>query len=449
MYNATVCEVKEILAHPNADKIQLAKVMGEQVVVGLGTQVGDVGIYFPPDGQLSHEFTLAHNLYTQSALTKLGLTNPKVGFFEHNRRIKAQKFRGQKSEGFWMPLRDIDVMFNPSALSLGTTLTELNGIPVCNKYITSATRNATTTSSRKVKRGETPTFPKHYDTEQFRHKWEDIPDGSLIYLTEKLHGTSGRYGYTFVDEAPSSLLGKIAAKVLAYFNYSRHNWNYLMGSRNVILEHSNGTGFYGSDDFRYEHIKDVKLHKGEVIFFELVGSIGTTPIMPSVKVDKKELPDIFKQYGPELHYTYGTQPGTSDLYVYRIVQFTEDGDGIDLPWPQVKKRCSQLGLKHVPELLDKPITVNSIIPYHIEKGMEWEFPTTIHTWSLKNLKDLVELYSHGPSLLDAKHIREGVGIRIETPTGTIYTLKEKSFEFKLLEGIVKSNDTYIDIEEAS
>jgi hypothetical protein len=42
-----------------------------------------------------------------------------------------------------------------------------------------------------------------------------------------------------------------------------------------------------------------------------------------------------------------------------------------------------------------------------------------------------------------------VGIRIETPTGTIYTLKEKSFEFKLLEGIVKSNDTYIDIEEAS
>ena len=38
--------------HPNADRVQLADVLGYQVVVGLDVKTGDLGILFPPDSQL-------------------------------------------------------------------------------------------------------------------------------------------------------------------------------------------------------------------------------------------------------------------------------------------------------------------------------------------------------------------------------------------------------------
>jgi hypothetical protein len=52
----------------------------------------------------------------------------------------------------------------------------------------------------------------------------------------------------------------------------------------------------------------------------------------------------------------------------------------------------------------------------------------------------------GPSVLDPSHIKEGVCVRIEGGLNN-KTYKFKSFEFKVLEGIIKDSGV-VDAEEA-
>jgi hypothetical protein len=59
---------------------------------------------------------------------------------------------------------------------------------------------------------------------------------------------------------------------------------------------------------------------------------------------------------------------------------------------------------------------------------------------------LVEAYGSGASVLDASHIKEGVCVRIEGGINN-KTYKFKSFEFKVLEGIIKDSGV-VDAEEA-
>jgi hypothetical protein len=54
----------------------------------------------------------------------------------------------------------------------------------------------------------------------------------------------------------------------------------------------------------------------------------------------------------------------------------------------------------------------------------------------------------GGSVLDASHIREGVVLRVESVQGPNF-IKSKSWEFKVLEGIIKDRTDYVDAEEIS
>lgn len=55
-YCAYVTALKNVRKHPNADKLLLAECFGNTVCVDLSYSEGDIGIYFPIDGQLSEEF---------------------------------------------------------------------------------------------------------------------------------------------------------------------------------------------------------------------------------------------------------------------------------------------------------------------------------------------------------------------------------------------------------
>ena len=52
-YNAVVTRLSNVRPHSNADKVQLATCHGNQVVIGLDSLEGHLGVYFPSDGQLS------------------------------------------------------------------------------------------------------------------------------------------------------------------------------------------------------------------------------------------------------------------------------------------------------------------------------------------------------------------------------------------------------------
>lgn len=61
MYTAFITTLKNVRKHPHADRLTLADVFDTTICVGLEYKEGQIGVYFPTDGQLSMEFCTQHN----------------------------------------------------------------------------------------------------------------------------------------------------------------------------------------------------------------------------------------------------------------------------------------------------------------------------------------------------------------------------------------------------
>lgn len=436
-YFAIVCRI-HVRPHPGADRLQLGTCYGgNQVVVGLDTKDGELGIFFPSDGQLSEEFCRVNDLFPrfddQGRRVGGGFFDPK------NRRVRAQSFRGEKSEGFWCPLHYLNGLLlreNIDNLKEGDQFIELNGVAICNKYETEATKQAAVKSQKTGASKKHEFFKEHLDTKQFVYESDKIPAGSILHLSEKLHGTSGRYGF-FSEKLVFSGWKKYCVALMTWisaivFQYSLVfvKRKFFVGSRRVQLKSPDSpTSFYGDESFRFLVANGLKdgILLGETVYGELVGYQGpNTPIMGTVSTLGLADKAFRATYGETMTYKYGCPPGTSKFYVYRITQTNEDGHVTELSVEQVKARCKILGYEYVPEFSG----------------------AIVHT-DTEALKSLVESFLDGPSVLDASHIREGVAIRVDTPDGATYFLKHKSFNFKVLEGIIKDQTDYVDTEESA
>ncbi len=129
-YCATIVDIKTLVDLPDCDNIQGAIIFGNQVIVGKDSQVGDVGIYFPAETQLSHEYVSKSNLYKHSPLNE---DEEQKGYIENNRRVRTMKMRGNKTCGLFMPLESLSFCFNIKDLKVGDTFDEIKGTKICNK----------------------------------------------------------------------------------------------------------------------------------------------------------------------------------------------------------------------------------------------------------------------------------------------------------------------------
>lgn len=190
MYNAIVTKLQNVRPHPNADRVKLATCCGNQIVVGLDDTEGALGVYFPCDGQLSEEFCHNNNLFRDNLKNKN--KDAKPGMFDDNRRVRAQRFRGEISDGFWMPL---------SCLSFISTDTgkypienhefcETMGVTICNKYVNQATiKVARENQGKKTKTAKKSImFKEHFDTAYLGKNLHVFSYGQYLIITEKLHG---------------------------------------------------------------------------------------------------------------------------------------------------------------------------------------------------------------------------------------------------------------------
>lgn len=426
-YKAVVSRI-HVRPLPGADRLQIGTCGQYQVIVGIDVPDGALGVFFESDGQLSEAFAKQNDLIRR----KNEDGSPAGGMFEEHRRVKAIKLRGAKSDGFWCPISSFAYTGALASLVEGFQFTELNGHSICNKYVTRATQ---------VQRGRQPKvqrdnkmFAKHIETGQFRREVGTIPADATCYLSAKLHGTSFRLGHV-LDETPI-VRGRIwgfFAKILG-LPQTQSQWRHIIGSRNVVLEHREGPGFYGEEKFRQTCVEGISLHKGEVIYGEIVGFTDTgAPIMGIQNTSGLKDKAIKAAYGDQMTYTYGCQPGQCKIFIYRITQVNEDGHAVELSWVQVKKRCRELGLETVPEV-------------------HWPMSMAHHTTA--ELIALVESETEGmngspyPSRLDKRHIEEGVVVRWESSHGTGW-LKSKCFAFGLLEGYLKDSAEYVDTEESA
>lgn len=425
MYKALVVRI-QTKPHPNADKLLLGNVSGYQIVVNDKTQDGQLGVFFGPDGQLSEEYATVNDL--------IGYIDPetgekKGGYFPKNRRVRAQALRGEKSEGFFAPLHSLEYTgYNLSLLKEGDQFDELNGHKICQKYVTPSTAKEQAKNAQLVKTNKF--FAKHFDTPKLKDELDFIETDSVAYFTEKLHGTSGRFGYVLDLTIPErSRLQRFLDGLLGRKQKVHAEYKHLLGTRNVILKSLDQQSFYENENFRFKSVEQLygKLHRGEILYYEIVGYVSEEqPIMSPQST--KELKEIKKQYGSTINYSYGQIPGQCKIYVYRITKTDENGHVIEYSWNDVKRRCNELGIDHVPQLI-APILLRNQEP-------------GVHAL------EVADMFVEGPSVLDSSHIREGVAVRIESVKGS-QVFKYKSFTFGVLEGYLKNNDNYVDLEESS
>lgn len=425
-YKAYVVEIKELRKHSNADRLQIATVFGNDVIVGLDIKVGDKMIYFPTDGQLNYEFALENNLLRET----LG-GEKRIGYLDpHKRNIKALRLRGEKSDGILTRYESLYKVLSEkwvnNNVKVGDSFDALKGVVICEKYIPKkdvVKNNITPTSKGKVRAKDVfPLFQRHTDTKQLMYNLESFREGDLVTITLKMHGTSQRTSFT-VKHREDSTLEKVSKKL---FGLSKpKTWELITGTRRVVLDSYDG-GYYGDNSFRKNHHErfEGKLNKGETVFYEVVGYTDTgKPIMPNSNNLKMNDKDFVKKYGEETEFSYGCNPGESEIYIYRMTMQNEDGHIVEYPTWFTKIRAEQMGVNHVPVF------------------------DTFFFSTQEDLMNRVERFEGGADPIGKTHIREGVIVRIEN-RDKFDAYKQKNFEFKVLEGIIKEDADEPDMEEA-
>lgn len=442
-YTGFITTLKNVHKHSNADRLQIGECFGNSVIVSLDYVEGQLGVYFPVDGQLSEEFCKVNDLVRR----KDANGNPCGGYLDPEKRnIKALKLRGEKSDGLFLPLTCLADFCKISELKDGDTISTLNGKEICKKYIPQCNyvRYRGTAPGKKAKVNFAPTFYEHIDTPQLAYNLNAFKVGDVVELTLKMHGTSGRTGYLPLLNTKRTWFDKLLRRHgKDYFEYG-----YVTGTRRVVLNATHTGGFYDNNSFREEMAKkfEGKLRKGEVAYYEIVGFQGPNgaPIMASVKNSKISDKAFTKQYGEETIFSYGCEQNghydylldefdnvdlapCCDVYVYRMTMVNEDGDVVEMSPDQMRYRCEQMDVHTV------PVFERFIIPDGINPG--------------EYVVKKVEQYFDGPDPIGLTHIREGVVVRIvNRPNIAVY--KHKNFSFKVLEGIAKDVADAPDIEEA-
>jgi hypothetical protein len=85
----------------DCDNVVGTPIFGFQAIVGKDSKPGDLGIVFPAESQLSEEYCRVNNLFRHGDLND---DESAKGYLEDNRRVKAMKFRGHRSDCLFMPL---------------------------------------------------------------------------------------------------------------------------------------------------------------------------------------------------------------------------------------------------------------------------------------------------------------------------------------------------------
>lgn len=318
-FKVCVTKIKEIHTHPNADALELAVVYGFIVVVKKGLYtVGDETIFVPIDSVLPKY--LEDFLFPEGSKIKL-----------YNSRIKQIRIRKAASQG---------MLINKNELIECLTLNNLD--------IPKFKLEEDIKENLQIKKFEPPEIAfrgvrsnlkpiKKIDSNPYLHNYNGIdnfkwyPDlfeeGEEVYITEKLHGTSTKFGY--VPKVTYTLFEKI--KKFFGFNVSEYEWCY--ASNNVQLQNKKEyKGYYG-DDIYAKAIKkangDSKIGNGFVCYGEIIGE------------------------GIQKNYDYGLK-GEHKLVLFDVMVVNKDGTNYYLDPDEFINFCDTRGFERVPELYRGP-----------------------------------------------------------------------------------------------
>lgn len=418
MYYGLVTKLQDCHKDPNSDNLYLAKCFGEGVIIGPNMKNEDLVLYLPQDGQIERWFGNTFNLFRKNEDgTSQG------GYIENNGHIRAIRLRGNESSGIVINLDKIYDEFGYQNWKDGDTVNTINGKEFCRKYIpiqksTSGSTPKTSYKGRKAEGIVYPEFAMHSDTEQLAYNLDKFNPGDKLNMTLKMHGTSQRSMRTYA-QLPRGFFRRL------FHMKPKAKEAYVLGTRRCVV-HENSRGFYGNDEFRIPHHKAFEpyIENGMEVFYEVVGYHGQgegdtiMPIADNKKINDK---NFLKQFGSRTIFSYGCNPGESKAYVYRI---TSNNGAKEWSPREITDWCNKYGFNRVPVVENFEFTTVEDLQNRINTYFE----------------DLVDP-------IGKTHVKEGVVIRIVNRPGW-RAYKSKTYEFKVLEGLIKETADAPDMEEA-
>lgn len=422
-YAAQIVRIPALVELKGLDNLVGVPTIGHQALTQRAdAAVGDLRVAFTAETQLSHEYASANNLYRES---ELNADPNETGYLEKNRRIRALKLRGHRSDALLMPLESLAQFVSTteplaewekelmvSFLKEGDTFDTIGGVEICRKYVVPVKGNPRQASAegklaKAFKRVDKKLFPEHLDTDAYWRSKHLLNAGREVVVTQKLHGTSIRIGRVPCLRQK----GWLERQLNRWFPTADHTYDAVFGSRKVIKDVNNPNQIHHYDsDIWTEYGKTIAdlIPEGYLVYAELV---GWTPNGEPI------------QKG----YTYEALKPSAHLYVYRVATINAQGTLADLPWDGVRQFCLERGLKWTPELARLPVDV-------VDEWLEAATDAVFHDdWSIGDDSTFVE---RPVRLSGLKTVDEGVCLRQEGVVPILLKAKAPKFfehETKLLD----------------
>ena len=408
-YAATVIRVKSLVKLSNSDNLQGIPVFGLQAIVDMQTQVGDIGVLFPCEVQLSDEYCRENNLFRHAEQNK---EPDKRGYLEDNRRVRAIKLRGNRSDALFLPLDSLSYCVNPNDLREGDVFDALNGHELCKKYEVVVRSHGVNNKQQRIQsRVDGRFMPEQFDIRHFLREIDSIDPQAECIVTQKLHGCNIRVANTLVARR-LSLIERIAKRF--GIKVQEQEYDKVYGSHHVIKDAENPLHkhFYDYDVWTEAGSKIADaIPQGYVLYGELVG--WTRDGKPIQK-----------------NYTYDQPVCTNKIYVYRVTHINPQGIQCDLSWEQVKEFCRSIGVAYTPEIARTHVDYLALQqPNLLDEYMDVNYH---ELWQKTNgliAEEPVKLAPESPC-------DEGVCIRVEGMQPRIWKVKSPMFlghETKMLD----------------
>ena len=218
-HEVNIVRIGEILPHPNADKLEITMVGGYQVVIGKGGfKTGDLAVYVQPDSVVPQ--TEPFKFIWEGHVGIDGTVPAK------RRRITVKRLRKEYSEGLLLPLTEFKEQVQHIDWNEGTDVAALLGIT---HYVPEFDRESTGASTvfmpkrrypKTIKgwfffalfklglKGASKSYAQEvsfdlpvYDVNALKNaRRTTFREGEQVQITEKIHGSNGRYVFIPDDE---------------------------------------------------------------------------------------------------------------------------------------------------------------------------------------------------------------------------------------------------------
>ncbi|QGH75820.1 RNA ligase [Gordonia phage Syleon] len=405
-YAVTVVRVPATYDLDGLDNLVGVKVFNSQILTQRdGVEPGELRLYFPAEVQISDAYASINNLYSDSALN----ADPEAkGYLAKNRRVRAIKLRGHRSDALLMPLDSLRTYTADWAnLVEGDTFDTIEGREIVRKFELprNEQKDGATKLAKVLKRVDKALFPEHLSTDNYWRNSHLLDERREVVLTQKLHGTSIRVGRVPVRREKGRwerFLNRLGAASPDFAHEP------VFGSRKVIKEADNSrqNHYYGSDIWTRKGAEIVAdIPDGFIVYGELIGwTEDGSPLQKG--------------------YTYNVPAGKSELYVYRVARIDVNRTLTDLPWDGVKQFCKERGWKYVPEIYriipeDEVDYAGVDLDHHVTTLMDVRYAD-----EFGNLQGVTDKMV---PLSDAKTVDEGVCLRQDAITPVILKAKAPKF----------------------